>query len=69
MINKQLLEELCDVQGVAGYEELAQEISIRELKSCCDEVYRFVSCIVRTMTSVVSWSAKSRTKGISACAA
>ena len=37
-MNIKLLEELCDVQGVAGYEEKAQEIVVRELLSCCDEV-------------------------------
>lgn len=39
-MNSKLLEELCDVQGVAGYEEKAQEIAARELRSCCDEVHQ-----------------------------
>jgi len=39
-VNIKLLEELSAVQGVAGYEEKAQEIVARELKSCCDEVHR-----------------------------
>ena len=39
-MNDKLLEELCDVQGVAGYEEKAQEIVVRELLPCCDEVHR-----------------------------
>ena len=37
-MNTKLLEELCDVQGVAGYEDLAQEVVVRELLTCCDEV-------------------------------
>ena len=38
-MNIELLEELCDVQGVAGYEEKAQEIVVRELLTCCDDVH------------------------------
>lgn len=38
-MNTALLEELCNVQGVPGYEEKVQAISTRELKTCCDEVY------------------------------
>lgn len=39
-LNVKLLAEFCDVQGVAGYEEAAQDIVVRELQSCCDEVHR-----------------------------
>lgn len=38
-MNIKLLEELCDVQGVAGYEDKAQDVVVRELSPCCDEVY------------------------------
>lgn len=38
-MNTKLLKELCNVQGVAGYEEKAQKIVARELLTCCDEVY------------------------------
>ena len=39
-MNMQLLEELCEIQGVAGYEEKAQAIVVRELRSCCDTVHQ-----------------------------
>lgn len=39
-MNTELLTELCNVQGVPGYEEKAQEIAARELKTCCAEVYK-----------------------------
>ncbi len=38
-MNVKLLEELVDVQGVAGYEDLVQAIVVRELKPCVDELY------------------------------
>lgn len=38
-MNFELLEELCNVQGVAGYEAAAQEVAVRELRTCCDEVH------------------------------
>jgi endoglucanase len=38
-MNLKLLEELVDVQGVAGYEDLVQAIVVRELQGFCDEVY------------------------------
>ena len=38
-MNTELLEVLCDVQGVAGYEEKAQNIVVQELLTCCDEVH------------------------------
>ena len=34
-----LLEELVDVQGGAGYEDLVQAIVVRELEPCVDEIY------------------------------
>jgi tetrahedral aminopeptidase len=37
-MNMKLLEELSDVQGVAGYEELVQKTVTRELLACCEEV-------------------------------
>lgn len=39
-MNKQLLEALCNVIGPAGYEDEAQNMVARELKTCCDDVYR-----------------------------
>lgn len=40
IMNTAFLEALCDVQGVAGYEEKAQDIVTRELLDCCDEVHQ-----------------------------
>lgn len=37
-MNMTLLETLSDVQGVAGYEQLVQDVVARELMTCCDEV-------------------------------
>lgn len=37
-MNMKLLEQLVDVQGVAGYEDLAQAVVVNELRGCCDEV-------------------------------
>ena len=34
-----LLKRLCEVPGVCGFEDSAQEIVTSELKSCCDEVW------------------------------
>ena len=34
-----LLKRLCEVPGVCGFEDSAQEIVTAELKSCCDEVW------------------------------
>jgi|SaaInlStandDraft_1057018.scaffolds.fasta_scaffold08208_2 tetrahedral aminopeptidase len=38
-MNLELLEELCNTQGLPGYEEKIQDISSRELLPYCDEVY------------------------------
>jgi len=37
-MNMKLLEDLVDVQGVAGYEDLVQQVVTKELLDCCDEV-------------------------------
>jgi len=38
-MNLALLEELCNTQGVSGYEEKVQDIASRELIPYCDEVF------------------------------
>jgi putative aminopeptidase FrvX len=36
----ELLKELCEIPGVCGFEDPAQAITERELKICCDDVWR-----------------------------
>lgn len=39
-MNSKLLTRIASAPGVPGFEDVAQQIALRELKACCDEVNR-----------------------------